>query len=157
MDNLNQLQDFGVLNYLPQTDKPQITYLKPRQNGANMLISINYINERKQLYREKMEAVFNYTEASQCRSQLLLAYFDEHNAPKCGICDICLQEKRQNNKQEIAEKLTTEIIQQLTSSPLTLEQLISAISGNHPNDKLDAVRVLLDAGKVKTNGDVYYL
>jgi ATP-dependent DNA helicase RecQ len=157
IDNLNQLQDFGVLNYLPQTDKPQITYLKPRQNGANMLISINYINERKQLYREKMEAVFNYTEASQCRSQLLLAYFDEHDAPKCGICDICLQEKRQNNKQEIAEKLTTEIIQQLTSSPLTLDQLITAISGNHPNDKLDAVRVLLDAGKVKTNGEVYYL
>ncbi|OKS85519.1 RecQ family ATP-dependent DNA helicase [Mucilaginibacter polytrichastri] len=157
IDNLNQLQEFGILNYLPQTDKPQITYLKPRQNGANMLISINYINERKQLYREKMEAVFNYTEAKKCRSQMLLIYFDEDDAPKCGLCDICLQEKRQNNKQEIAEKLTTEIIQQLSSAPLTLDQLINAISGNHPNEKLDAVRLLLDAGKVKTNGDVYYL
>ncbi|WCT10927.1 RecQ family ATP-dependent DNA helicase [Mucilaginibacter jinjuensis] len=157
IDNLNQLQDFGVLNYLPQTDKPQITYLKPRQTGANMLISINYINERKQLYRDKMEAVFHYTEAQKCRSQLLLAYFDEYDAPKCSLCDICLQEKRQNNRQEIAENLATEIIQQLTTSPLTLDQLITALNGNHQNEKLAAIRLLLDAGKVKTNGDVYYL
>lgn len=157
IDNLNQLQDFGVLNYLPQTDKPQITYLKPRQNGANMLISINYINERKQLYRDKMEAVFHYTEAQKCRSQLLLTYFDEEDAPKCGLCDICLQEKRQNNRQEIAENLAIEIIQQLTTSPLTLDQLITALNGNHQNEKLAAIRLLLDAGKVKTNGDVYYL
>ncbi len=157
IDNLNQLQDFGVLNYLPQTDKPQITYLKPRQNGANMLISINYINERKQLYRDKMEAVFYYTEAQKCRSQLLLAYFDEDDAPKCGLCDICLQEKRHNNRQEIAENLATEIVQQLTTSPLTLDQLITALNGTHQNEKLAAIRLLLDAGKVKTNGDVYYL
>jgi ATP-dependent DNA helicase RecQ len=157
IDNLNQLQDFGVLNYLPQTDKPQVTYLKPRQTSANMLISINYINERKQLYREKMEAVFHYTEAQKCRSQLLLAYFDEDDAPKCGLCDICLQEKRQNNRQEIAENLATAIIQQLTTSPLTLDQLITALNGNHQNEKLTAIRLLLDAGKIKTNGDVYYL
>lgn len=157
IDNLNQLQDYGVLNYLPQTDKPQITYLKPRQTSANMLISINYINERKQLYREKMEAVFHYTEARKCRSRLLLAYFDEDDAPKCGLCDICLQEKREHNRQEIAENLATEIIQQLTVAPLTLDQLITALNGTHQNEKLAAIRLLLDAGKIKTNGEVYYL
>ncbi|NCD69866.1 RecQ family ATP-dependent DNA helicase [Mucilaginibacter agri] len=157
VDNLKQLQDFGVLNYLPQTDKPQITYLKPRQNGANMLISINYINERKELNRRKMEAVFNYTEVEHCRSQQLLNYFDEHDAPKCGLCDVCLKEKRQNNQQDTSERLTNEIFQVLSSAPLTLDQLISSLNGNHQNEKLAAIRLLLDAGKLKTNGEVYYL
>jgi ATP-dependent DNA helicase RecQ len=35
IDGLKQLQDFNLLSYLPQTDKPQITWLKARQHSNN--------------------------------------------------------------------------------------------------------------------------
>lgn len=157
ISNLNQLQDFGILTYLQQTDKPQITYLKPRQTSANLLINMPFITERKQLYYEKMEAVLNYAEHQKCRSQMLLAYFDEDDAPKCGICDVCLQERRQNNQTEIAERLTNEILEVLLPAPLTLDGLINGTKGGHQKEKLDVIRQLLDAGRIKTNGEVYYL
>lgn len=157
VDNLTQLQDFGVLNYMPQTDKPQITYLKPRVNNTNLLININLIKERKQLNYDKMEAVFNYAKHQKCRSRMLLSYFDEHDAPKCGICDVCLAERRESNRANITERITTELIQQLSSAPLTLNQLVITTIHGHQKEKLDAIRLLLDAGKIKTNGEIYYL
>ncbi len=157
IENLTKLQEFGVLNYLPQTDKPQVTFLKPRVNHANLLINFNLINERRQLNYEKMEAVFNYAEHQKCRSQMLLSYFNEQDAPKCGICDVCLAERRENNSAGITERITTELVQQLSLAPLTLDQLVNATINGHQKEKLDAIRLLLDTGKIKTNGEVYYL
>lgn len=157
IDNLTQLHDYGVLNYLQQTDKPQITYLQPRQSNTHLQIDINYINQRRQLYREKMEAVFNYTEHRQCRSQMLLAYFDEPGAPKCGVCDVCLAERRQQNSKEITADITNDILEVLTSAPLTLDQLMTSLKKGLQKERLEVIRMLLDAGKIKTNGEVYYI
>ncbi|MCJ8210909.1 RecQ family ATP-dependent DNA helicase [Mucilaginibacter sp. RS28] len=157
IEHLNQLQDYGVLSYLQQTDKPQITYLRPRQTSSHLLININFINERKELNRAKMEAVFNYAEHKQCRSQMLLGYFDEANAPKCGICDVCLAEKRQLHHKDIVADITAEMLELLTVRPLSLEELIESLRKGHQKEKLDVLRTLLDAGKIKTNGSVYYL
>ena len=39
---------------------------------------------------EKLEAMVEYAENRHyCRSQLLLGYFGENDAPTCGTCDIC--------------------------------------------------------------------
>ncbi len=106
IEGLNQLQQMRVLSYLGQTDQPQITYLRPRMQNSELLINKRNIEERKSVYRKKMEAVFAYGEHHRCRSQMLLGYFDEEHAPKCGICDVCLDEKRQGNLPDTAGKLT---------------------------------------------------
>ena len=114
IEGLKQLGEYGILNYEQQTDKPQITFLKPRQQNANLYLNKKAIDERKANYKKKIEAVFTYAEHKKCRSQMLLAYFDELNAHKCGICDICLEEKRARNAAEIFDDITNEITQ-LTS------------------------------------------
>ncbi len=146
-----------ILSYLPQTDQPQVTYIMPRQQSPNLLINTAYMAERKETYRVKMEAVFAYAEHNQCRSQVLLAYFDEHHPQKCGTCDVCLAEKRKNKAGETAEHLNDEIIRLLSAAPLTIDQLIPAIKYGQDKDRIEALRLLLDAGKIKTDGKRYYL
>lgn len=150
---LEQLQEFGILNYRQQTDLPQVTWLKPRQQIDALYIDKKAIDERKQSYREKMEAVFAYASHKKCRSQMLLAYFDESNAPKCGVCDICLAEKRRKNSAVIADEITSEVIRLLTISPLDLAALITSTNVGTEKEKIDTVRLLLDAGKIKFAGD----
>lgn len=157
IDGLQQLHKAGVLSYLPQTDKPQITYLKPRLSGEYLLLNHQYIAQRKEVYRKKMEAVLAYAETPLCRSQQLLAYFNEADAPKCGKCDVCLQEKRQQNHAHTAETVADEITQLLVTEPLTLSQLIAGITKGTKNEQLEVIRTLLDAGRIKTNGNIYYL
>jgi len=157
VDGLQQLQQLGILNYVPQTDQPQVTWTRGRQIPDNLTINTQYIEERKAIYRRKMEAVFAYAEHQRCRSQMLLAYFDEQNAPKCGICDICLAEKRLRNAASITDHITDELLQLLGHVPLRLEELIPAIKSGTDKEKISALRLLMDAGKIKTDGSGYYV
>jgi len=154
---LEQLNAFEVISYLPQTDKPQVTYLKPRQTSANLWIDRQNLEVRRAGYLKKMEAMLSYTEKPKCRSQQLLAYFNEPGAPKCGICDVCLREKRKENAGQIQGQISDEILQLLTSAPHSLEQLVLALKHGKNPERLTAIRQLLDAGRIKTNGEKYYL
>jgi ATP-dependent DNA helicase RecQ len=157
IEGLKQLQEFNLLSYLPQTDKPQLTWLKPRQHANNLYINQPYIEQRKATYRTKMEAVFAYAEHKRCRSQMLLAYFDEPNAAKCGICDVCIEEKRQKSADEIYEDITNEIVQLLSTRIYNIEDLITSLKMGNEKEKISTIRLLLDAGKLKTDGEHYYL
>jgi len=157
IEGLKQLQEYNILSYLPQNDQPQVTYLKPRQQPDNLYINKQFIEQRKATYLKKMEAVFAYCTHKKCRSQLLLAYFDEPNSDKCGTCDVCLDEKRKRNATEVFDDITNEIAQLLSIAPLELDSLITSIKSGIEKERLDTVRRLLDAGKIKFNGEKYYL
>jgi ATP-dependent DNA helicase RecQ len=157
IEGLLQLQQYGLITYMQQTDKPQVTYLKARQPANRLFINKDYIAQRKETYRQKMEAVFAYAIHKKCRSQMLLAYFDEPNAHKCGICDVCLDEKRLKNADEIFDNITNEIVQQLSISSPDIGTLITSLSIGTEKEKMETIRLLLDAGKIKTDGDKYYL
>jgi ATP-dependent DNA helicase RecQ len=45
----------------------------------------------KKLGRKKLDDMRNFCEATQCRRQVLLAYFGEEHPGACGNCDNCLQ------------------------------------------------------------------
>ena len=153
IDGLKQLQGFKILNYQQQTDMPQVTWLKPRQQANALYINKKAIDERKATYRKKMEAVFAYATHKKCRSQMLLAYFDETNAGKCGVCDVCLEEKRQTNASGIVDDITSEVIQQLSAASMDLAALVTSTNIGTDKEKIDTIRLLLDAGKIKFAGE----
>jgi len=157
IEGLKQLQEIGVLSYMQQTDMPQVTYLKPRLQNNELVINKRYIDERKSIYLKKLEAVFAYAEHKKCRSQMLLAYFGESDADKCGICDVCLEEKRLKNLSETADNITDEIAHLLSVDALALDSLIGSIKSGTEKDRIETIRTLLDAGKIKTDGERYYL
>lgn len=153
IEGLKQLQDLHILSYESQTDAPQVTWVKPRQHANALHINKKNLDNRKANYLKKMEAVFAYATHRKCRSQMLLAYFDEDNAGKCGICDVCLEEKRQRRSTEIADDITSEVIQLLSGSAMDLASLVTSTNIGSEKEKIDAIRVLLDAGKIKFAGE----
>ena len=153
IEGLKQLQEYRILSYQQQTDMPQLTWIKPRQQAKALYINKNAIETRKLNYRKKIEAVFAYASHKKCRSQMLLAYFDEPDAPKCGICDVCLDEKRQHRASDIFDDITTEVIQLLSNSAFDLASLVTSTNIGTEKEKIDAIRLLLDAGKIKFAGE----
>jgi ATP-dependent DNA helicase RecQ len=153
IEGLKQLQEFKIISYQQQTDTPQVTWLKPRQQANGIYINKKAIDERKATYRKKMEAVFGYAENKKCRSQILLGYFDETGAAKCGVCDVCLEEKRQKNASEIFDDITTEILQLLNKEPLNTGSLVTSIFIGTEKERIETIRQLLDGGKIKFAGE----
>jgi len=154
---LNKLQAIDLLNYIQQTDQPQLQYIRARVDMDHFDLDVKYLSLRKEILLKQIEAVVAYTMSGSCRSVQLLAYFDEPNATKCGVCDVCIAEKRNEAAAGVEDKIDYEIASLLQQNPLTLDELISAIKNGSENERLDAIRELLDAGKIKTDGKKYYL
>ena len=154
---LYKLQERELLSYLPQTDQPQLLFIRARVDLIHLDIDVKYIELRKKIQEEQIRAVLAYTEAQLCRSIQLLSYFDEPNAPKCGVCDVCLAEKRAVDQELLTERIEFEIATALQAGPHTLEALMEALKTGTENERLDKIRDLLDAGKIKTDSKNYYL
>ncbi|MBC8052667.1 MAG: RecQ family ATP-dependent DNA helicase [Sphingobacteriaceae bacterium] len=154
---LEKLEELELLSYLKQTDKPQIQYLKSRVDSANLFIDREYIARRKAIMKKQVEAVINYAQAYSCRSKMLLEYFDEPHADECGVCDVCIEEKRKSESGSLTGRITFEILELLADKHFSLDDLIGAIQSGTEKDRIEAFRNLLDAGKIKTDGTKYYL
>lgn len=155
--HLNRLQQMEVLSYLPQTDQPQLQFILPRADQMHLDIDVKYIKLRQEIQMGQIKAVLAYASAQTCRSQQLLHYFGETNADQCGFCDICLAERKLEELAELKDKIDFEIVTLLLSEHYGLDELVQGISAGNENDKIDRIRELLDAGKIKTDGKKYYL
>jgi ATP-dependent DNA helicase RecQ len=153
---LDKLNEIELISYLPQTDEPQVQYIRARVDMDHFDIDVKYLNFRKELVLKQVNAVVTYVQSNICRSKQLLAYFDEHNASICGVCDVCIAEKRNENQKDVLDILYFEIISALQKQALNLDDLMLGVKGSE-NLKLQAIRELLDAGKIKTDGKNYYL
>lgn len=153
---LNKLQAIELITYIQQTDQPQLQYIRARIDMEHFDLDVKYIALRKEILLNQINAVVAYATSNSCRSIQLLNYFDEHNAVKCGVCDVCLAEKKVENESNLDEKMEYEIISVLQQQPLTLDELITHIKYGTENEQLTVIRDLLDAGKIKTDGKKYY-
>ena len=77
-----------IIDYVPRTKANVLRLTVNRQ--AQIRIPQDFYHERKNHYANKLKAMVEYAENKHyCRSQVLLAYFGENDAPTCGTCDIC--------------------------------------------------------------------
>ncbi|MCX2480683.1 RecQ family ATP-dependent DNA helicase [Pedobacter sp. MC2016-15] len=154
---LGTLQEQGLLSYLQQSDQPQLQYLMARVDQLHLDTDVKYIELRRKIQAEQISAVLAYAGTPVCRSIQLLAYFDEPNADKCGVCDVCLAEKKAEDLAELSDKIDFEIATLLQTGLRPLDELVQEVKTGSDQEKLNRIRELLDAGKIKTDGKNYYL
>jgi ATP-dependent DNA helicase RecQ len=154
---LKKLEEQEMISYLPQSDQPQLQFIRSRVDQLHMDIDVQYIALRKKLQEDQIAAVLAYTSMPVCRSIQLLHYFDEAFADKCGLCDICVAEKRKEDFDVLEERIAFEIATILHADLHTLDELVAAIKSGTDADKLTMIRNLLDNGKIKFDGKNYYL
>ncbi|WP_308379210.1 RecQ family ATP-dependent DNA helicase [Parapedobacter tibetensis] len=154
VDTLEYLQKLEIISYIPQTDSPQLQFLRPRIDDKRLHIDHQYIEERKETKREQLKEVFAYLDIRTCRSMQLLAYFDEKRSKRCEICDLCL---KTNQSEDIADSLLAELVAALSDGPLTIDKLVMGMQSGTEEARLAFIRRRLDEGRLKVNGDKYYL
>ena len=62
-----------------------------------------------------------------CRSRQLTAYFGETDGEDCGECDVCRSKNRNTMSAEKFDKAFDEIFAVLSSTPLTIEDLVDRL------------------------------
>jgi ATP-dependent DNA helicase RecQ len=145
---LRKLNDSGILIYEEKSEKPVLIWLEDRMDGRYMRLSEEIYEQRKRAARQRMEAVLHYvTSQTHCRSKLLVAYFGENDAVRCGKCDVCLSRNSAQLSEWEFDELLHKVKPLLKNEALTLEDLIQKT--DIQEDKLiRLIRWLLDNNKV---------
>lgn len=146
---LQHLQEHDILTYLPASDKPQLTFSRPRINGAYLDLSESRYNQLKAMAKRRLEAVLSYiAETDRCRSQQLLAYFGETDAPPCGGCDICQMQKKASHSETARKQIVAVIQESLSRESMTVAELINT-AGQMDEDRIvEVIRWLMDQGNI---------
>ncbi|MBR5748190.1 MAG: RecQ family ATP-dependent DNA helicase [Prevotella sp.] len=88
---LKNLSEKHILHFIPQKKTPYVRYLQRRENTENVQLPPVVYEERKEQFRERINAMITYaTNDHVCRSRQLLRYFGENDSHDCRQCDVCL-------------------------------------------------------------------
>lgn len=145
---LHNAKQEGILDFQPRKDKPQLTFLRERATAENLQLDLARFQFRKQRAEARVEAAIHYAETRRCRSQLLLAYFNEPDSLPCGICDICTG----RNKPELPvvefETYARKIAEVLRHEPLPPEEVLNAFALKRQELVAQVLDYLLDEGVI---------
>ena len=145
---LVKLGNLKIINYIPQKKVPQIFFLEERLDEKALIISKEFYEERKKRYQIKIAAVLDYVNNGKCRSQTLLKYFGQKDAPECGNCDIC----RKRNAIGLTSFEFKEIkkkIEKITSAEaISIDEIVEKISFDE-NKIIKIVQWMLDNSEIE--------
>jgi ATP-dependent DNA helicase RecQ len=144
---LNHLSSNKIVHYIPRKRTPYIFFPKERIDIVRLKISKEHYADRKHDYQVRVEAMINYsTQKLKCRSQVLLQYFGEKEAVRCGKCDVCLERNDLGLSKLEFDHLAEDIKKNLEDACF-FEELIMKLKGNE-DIKIKVIRWLMDNGKI---------
>ncbi|MEO6168570.1 MAG: RecQ family ATP-dependent DNA helicase [Chitinophagales bacterium] len=150
--HLKQLEKFHLLQYEPQKDIPQIIFTKPRADSDRMPFNYELLKRRKHAHEIRLTAMKYYLLTDfTCRSEMLLSYFGEQDAPRCGICDVCLRRNRLDLSDLEFEQITQQVKNLLLQNSYTISELVNKTPKVHERKTLETIQWLLDNEELVLN------
>ncbi len=126
---LTRLWQMRLIRYVPSNKSPLIYLDVDRLDLNSIYISPDSYKHRKELAALRFENMVRYaTNEEVCRSRFIEEYFGVEEGVDCGVCDICLEQKRRAKLLKEPSKPIEEQIQELLSEkPLSITEIISRI------------------------------
>lgn len=139
---LKHLHTRGVIEYLPRTSHPLITFLDQRVDAKNMRISPEHLQDRKEHYRNKMEQMIAYASGDTvCRSVWLLNYFGDRDTQNCGTCDVCIRRRKLLQPEERVRQL---LISRISNKSIRIHELPNALPDELPEVIIEQANRMVD-------------
>ncbi|MEL6273786.1 MAG: ATP-dependent DNA helicase RecQ [Bacteroidota bacterium] len=150
-----KLSGEGIIQYRPTKDQPQLVFLRERIDPDNLSFDVATFQFLRERARHRTETMIAYATLPQCRSQQLLTFFGEKEAPLCGQCDICLANRRAKmstptpNRVKMFQRLRSQLEQQTSILP----KEVYALYPEHPREVvLASLEHWTNEGLLKRNG-----
>ncbi|AUP77997.1 RecQ family ATP-dependent DNA helicase [Flavivirga eckloniae] len=143
IQTLLQLEKDEIISLnLAKTDA-QITFIEPREDDKTINRIAQTIEQQNKLKQNQVNAILNYIENdSVCKSVQLLTYFGEKDIEPCGICSVCINSKKDTNRQD-ANTLKKDILELLEKGDLSSRDIISILKCKESDLKI-VLKLLLE-------------
>jgi ATP-dependent DNA helicase RecQ len=141
------LWQLRVIRYIPSRRTPLIFFPVERLPIEDVYIAPATYKIRKELAAGRSEQMFTYAEnTTECRSVWIQRYFGEREPHDCGVCDICL-EKRRESKVAVSPEA---ILRLLAGGGMTVKQIVAGFEAS-PEDVIEVIDALVAEGKISVS------
>ncbi len=146
---LKELAAYGIIQYLPKKESPQIHYLLNRAPAKYLHIDHDAYHARKANYTSRVQDMIRYvSDTNTCRSVFIGNYFGDTQLLPCGICDHCLDKKKKELSNSDFSAIEKNIKSKLINSPQSIDQLIAQL----PSVSREKIWTVLDF--LQTEGEL---
>ncbi|MBC5772846.1 RecQ family ATP-dependent DNA helicase [Pontibacter sp. KCTC 32443] len=146
---LEYLHKLQVIIYEPQHDSPQLVFTKARQDALNLPLNHKKLDELRARALQQVTQMGKYVESNnRCRTQLLLAYFNEITDASCRICDYCLAKRKKQRQEQELKELRAKIIALLQERTYLPKELIQQFAPKDTETIITIIRELVDVGQL---------
>lgn len=154
VNSLNEIKKMGIIDYTPQKEKPQISFLQNRANVNDLMINEKNLLKRKQSFEKRLNAMIHYTKNEiDCRSEIIATYFNDYNVKRCGVCDNCIRDKKTKITNEEFERIKEEIKKITNSKPVFLKELMQELLPFKQNKIMKILAFLQEENKITVTKD----
>ena len=99
-NELHALDQLDIIDYKEANSNEELTFLIPREDDRTInRLSTPIEKFLNQQIRKSEDLIYFIKNNTICRSIQLSNYFGEKKALKCGICDVCISEKKNNTSE----------------------------------------------------------
>jgi ATP-dependent DNA helicase RecQ len=109
------MQQHGIIDLNLRSSLPTVSYITERLPDSHIYLKPSIYKERRDIAIQKAEAMIQFCQKNECRTQQVIAYFGQTSEP-CGTCDVC-----QKNSLPLAS-IPRKILE-LLERPLSLKDL----------------------------------
>ena len=148
---LRTLDAQGRVEWMPQAAEHEIAWPSARINAKKITLPTSVYAERRDAADRKWSAIQDFISTDICRSAQLDAYFFEEPKSPCGVCDNCTWDP-----DETQNKLL-HLLKNRHPEGIDAFNLIRNFKAGHKRLVSQTLRILLDEGRIRTNGTVVYV
>ena len=128
VQSLVELKGLGIIDYIPQKEKPQIYFIQNRVKADDLYINEQNVLKRKKAFEKRLDAMVNFTTNEvQCRSKMIGTYFNDDKISACGICDNCLRNKKIIITSEEFNAISGQIKKEIYQNPISSSDLFQKL------------------------------
>ncbi len=149
---LIEVKRMGIIDYTPQKEKPQITFLENRVNANDLIINEKNLLKRKHAFEERLNAMIRFIEnKNSCRSKMIAVYFNDYTLKRCGVCDNCLRDKKIIIPGEEFKAISVEIKKITGEKSASLSYLFQKLASFNQNKIMKVLTYLQEENEVKVS------
>jgi ATP-dependent DNA helicase RecQ len=141
---LHKFHNDSIIDFRPRKEKPQLTFLRERIDVQHLSIDWTLYMFRKKRAEARLNKAIEYAELEICRSQQLLQYFGQMDAPTCGVCDVCRESEKRTLDTEEYDMLSAKIRTLLQRESLTLKEMVDSFSEKQRTKVIQTIGFMLE-------------
>jgi ATP-dependent DNA helicase RecQ len=131
---LEKLNQFGIIEYLPQKEKPQIYFILNRAPAEYLHIDQDHYFKRKKQYQFRLDSMLSYIQTTDaCRSSFISNYFGEKTTSNCDKCDNCLKRKKTSLSNSQFQTILNKIKEQVPKG-ISVKEILEQYQQNEADD-----------------------